>query len=64
MANRHQQNRAEQDHTPNMKMIKPAEGGIHSAVHAPKTPLSQEQQQQQGGKEAWPGPQAGQNPRT
>lgn len=59
MANRHQQNRAEQDQAPNMKLIKPAEGGIHSTVGAPKA--GQQQQQEQ---EAWPGPQAGQNPRT
>lgn len=32
MANRPKQNRAEQDKAPNMKVIKPAEGGIHSTV--------------------------------
>ena len=32
MANRPKQNRAEQDDAPNMKLIKPAEGGIHATV--------------------------------
>lgn len=32
MANRPKQNRAEQDDAPNMKMVKPPEGGIHSTV--------------------------------
>lgn len=54
MANRPQQNRAEQDEAPNMKVIKPAEGGIHDTVGTTLHPR----------REAQPGPQAGQNPRT
>ena len=57
MANRVKQNRAEQQNSPNIKVIKPAEGGIHTAVHAPPAGRS-------AGQEAQPGLQAGQNPRT
>lgn len=32
MANRPKDNRAEQKNAPNMKMIKPPEGGIHDTV--------------------------------
>jgi len=55
MANRPRQNRAEQDKPPNMELIKPAEGDIHSAVGRSVTKQTHEAQ---------PGPQAGQNPRT
>lgn len=53
MANRPKQNRAEQDEAPNLKQIRPAEGGIHANVGTTLHP-----------EEAQPGPQAGQNPRT
>lgn len=36
MANRPKQNRAEQDHAPNMHLVEPGTGDIHSAVGAPK----------------------------
>lgn len=36
MANRVKQNRAEQDEAPNMHLVKPGTGDIHSAVGAPK----------------------------
>lgn len=55
MPNRHKQNRAEQDHAPNMKVLRPAEGDIHSAVQAP---IHRERPENQEGL------QAGQNART
>jgi hypothetical protein len=57
VANRVKDNRAEQKNAPNMKLVEPAQGGIHSAVHA--APAGNGAQQ-----EAQPGAQAGQNPRT
>ncbi len=54
MANRPKHNRAEQDDAPNMKMIKPAKGGVHATVGTTLHPAQ----------EAQSGPQAGQNPRT
>ncbi len=57
MANRPKQNRAEQSDAPNMKMIEPAQGGIHATVGHPVTQSGEQPQQA-------PHNQAGQNPRT
>ncbi|HWI64714.1 MAG TPA: hypothetical protein VNT75_23040 [Symbiobacteriaceae bacterium] len=50
MANRPKQNRAEQDDAPNMKLVKPPEGGIHENVGLATTKqVSGSQQQEQNG---------------
>jgi|GEM_PF-2704929 len=59
MANRPKENRAEQDDAPNMKLIEPSEGGIHSTVGTGVTRGAN-----QASTQAQPGNQAGQNPRT